>query len=49
MTGSLPGARPAAAVDELIGKVPAIDMDEVRCELDAQEQAQPRIAHGGRA
>ncbi len=30
-----PGARSAAALDELIGKVRQIDMDEVRRELDA--------------
>jgi thioredoxin 1 len=46
---TLPGVRPAAALDELVGKVRAIDMDEVRRELDAQEQAQPRAAQTGGA
>jgi len=32
---TLPGARPAAALDELIGKVRAIDMEEVQRDLDA--------------
>jgi thioredoxin 1 len=34
---TLPGARPAAALDDLIGKVRAIDMEEVRRDLDAHE------------
>ena len=49
LLATLPGVRPAAALDELIGKVRAIDMDEVRRELDAQEQAQPRAAQAGGA
>jgi len=36
---TLPGARPAAALDELIGKVRAIDMEEVHRDLDAHADA----------
>ena len=49
LLATLPGVRPAAALDELIGKVRAIDMDEVRRDLDAQEQAPPRSARAGGA
>lgn len=35
-----PGALPEAALDELIGKARALDMDEVRRELAAQKQSQ---------
>ena len=49
LLATLAGVRPAAALDALIGKVRAIDMDEVRRELDAQEQAQPRAAQTGGA
>ena len=49
LLATLPGVRPAAALDELVGKVRAIDMDEVHRELDAQERAQPRAAQGGGA
>lgn len=40
-----PGALPEAALDELIGKARALDMDEVRRELAAQGQA-PAAAPG---
>ena len=49
LLATLPGVRPAAVLDELIAKVRAIDMDEVRRDLDAQEQAQPRSARAGGA
>jgi thioredoxin 1 len=49
LLATLPGVRPAAALDDLIGKVRAIDMDEVRRELDAEEKAQPRAAQAGGA
>jgi thioredoxin 1 len=39
-----PGALPARALDELIGKVAAIDMDEVRREIAAQAAAEPARA-----
>jgi thioredoxin 1 len=34
------GALPAAALDELIGKVRGLDMDEVRREVEARKKAQ---------
>jgi thioredoxin 1 len=40
-----PGALPAPALEELIGKVRAVDMDEVR-EAIAKEQAQEQAAEG---
>ena len=46
-----PGALPAAALDELIRKVRALDMDAVRREIAAQaatrpDRAGPRVAAG---
>lgn len=44
------GALPAAALDELIRKAQALDMNEVRRSLEQQEQqteAAPRRANGG--
>jgi thioredoxin 1 len=38
MLAAQPGMLPAAALDELIGKVRELDMDEVRREIAAQEQ-----------
>ena len=35
-----PGALPADALDEIIGQVRALDMDQVRREIAAQEQGQ---------
>jgi thioredoxin 1 len=35
-----PGALPAPVLEELIGKVRALDMDEVRKELEARSKAQ---------
>ncbi len=40
------GARPAAALDDLIEKVRAIDMEEVRRDLDAQQDG-PQVANAG--
>ena len=44
-----PGAIPAAALDELIKKVRALDMNEVRRSLDEQENKRtaPRAAKAG--
>ena len=44
-----PGAVPAAALDELVKKVRALDMNEVRRSLDAQESERtaPRAAKAG--
>ena len=46
-----PGAIPAAALDELIKKVRAVDMNEVRRSLDEQGSARtaPRAAKSGGA
>jgi thioredoxin 1 len=49
LLATLPGMRPAAALDELIGKVRSVDMDEVRREVDAQEAAQSAGAKAGAA
>jgi thioredoxin 1 len=38
MLGAIPGAMPRTALDELIGKVRAIDMDEVRRRLAETEK-----------
>jgi thioredoxin len=39
-----PGALPAAALEDLIGQVRAVDMDEVRREVAQQEAAQQEAA-----
>jgi thioredoxin 1 len=44
-----PGMVPAAALDEIISKVRALDMNEVRRSLDAQERSAPRAAKAGGA
>jgi thioredoxin 1 len=49
LLATLPGMRPAAALDELLGKVRALDMDEIHREIDAQEAAQPAAAKAGAA
>jgi thioredoxin 1 len=41
------GAIPAAAIDELVRKVRALDMDEVRRSIASQEPAAPRAATAG--
>lgn len=41
-----PGALPAKALDELIGKVRALDMDQVRREIAAQKSATAAGAGG---
>ena len=47
LLATLPGMRPAAGLDELIGKVRALDMDEVFREIHAQETAEPASAKAG--
>jgi thioredoxin 1 len=42
-----PGVVPGAAIDEVIRKVQALDMDEVRRSLDDQERDAPRAAKAG--
>jgi thioredoxin 1 len=41
LLGAFPGAIPAAKLDELIGKVREIDMDEVRRKVAEEETAEP--------
>ncbi len=49
LLSAAPGALPASALDELIRKVRAVDMDEVRREIAAQAPASParKRASGG--
>jgi thioredoxin 1 len=42
LLGAFPGMMPAAKLDELVGKVREIDMDEVRRELEKAQAAEPR-------
>lgn len=49
LLGALPGAMPAKAIDELVGKVKALDMDEIRRKIDEVEPQEPRVAKGGGA
>ena len=44
---TLPGARPAPALDELIAKVREVDMNEVRREIAAQRSGEPHGAKAG--
>jgi thioredoxin 1 len=41
LLGAFPGMMPAKALDELVGKVRAIDMDEVRRQIEAADKSQP--------
>ncbi len=41
---SQPGMLPAPVLDDLIGKVRALDMDAVRAQIAEAEQARPRAA-----
>ena len=49
LLGAFPGMMPAAKLDELVGVVREIDMDEVRQELEKAEAAEPRAAKAGAA
>ena len=49
LLGAIPGVMPAKAIDELIGKVKAIDMDELRRKTDEAEADEPRAAKAGGA
>jgi len=42
-----PGMIPAAGLDELVRKVRALDMNEVRRSLDEQDRTAPRVAGAG--
>jgi len=49
LLGSFPGMMPAGKLDELVGKVREIDMDEVRRELDEAQGTEPRAPKAGAA
>jgi thioredoxin 1 len=49
LLGALPGAMPAKAIDELVGKVKVLDMDEVRRKVDEAEPEEQRVAKAGGA
>ena len=49
LLATLPGARPAAALDDLIRKVRAIDMTDVHRDLDAHEAKHSQAAKAGGA
>jgi thioredoxin 1 len=49
LLGAFPGMMPAKAIDELLGKVRALDMDEVRREVGAAEPAKVKGAKAGGA
>ena len=44
-----PGALPQGALEEVVGKAKAVDMDEVRKEIAAQEAAEQAAASGSEA
>jgi thioredoxin 1 len=47
LLASRPGALPGKALDEIIRKVEALDMDEVRRSVEEQERESPRVASAG--
>jgi thioredoxin 1 len=47
LLGPVPGMIPAKAIDELIGKVKALDMAEVRRKTDEAKAEEPRAAKAG--
>ncbi len=49
LLGAVPGMIPAKAIDELVGKVKALDMDEIRRTVDEANREQPRAAKAGGA
>jgi thioredoxin 1 len=49
LLGALPGAMPAKAIDELVGKVKALDMDEIRRKIDEMKPQEARVAKAGGA
>ena len=44
LLGAFPGVMPADSLDELVGKVKELDMDEVRRKTDQAKQAAPQDA-----
>jgi len=49
LLAAFPGMMPAKAIDELVGKVQALDMDEVRRQLAEADAVEPRAAKAGGA
>lgn len=49
LLGAFPGMMPAKAIDELVGKVQSLDMDEVRQKLAQAEAAEQRTVKTGAA
>ena len=49
LLGAFPGMMPAAKIDELVGKVRELDMDEVHRKLEAAEKSESRAAKAGAA
>ena len=49
LLGAFPGMVPAKAIDDLVGKVKAIDMDEVRRKTEEAEAQEPHAAKAGGA
>ena len=49
LLGVFPGMMPAARLDELVRKVRVIDLDDVRRQLDEEQQKAPRAAKAGAA
>jgi thioredoxin 1 len=49
LLGAFPGMMLAAKIDELVGKVRALDMDEVHRKLAEAEKSEPRAAKAGAA
>ena len=49
LLGAFPGMMPAAKIDELVGKVRALDMDEVHRKLAEAEKSESRAAKAGAA
>jgi len=49
LLGALPGAMSAMAIDELVGKVKALDMAEVLRKVAEKEPQEPRVAMAGGA
>src|SRR5579863_8235448 len=45
LLGAFPGMMAAKALDELVGKVKGLDMDEIRTKIDAAEHEEPRVAN----
>jgi thioredoxin 1 len=43
LLGAFPGVMPATAIDELVGKVKALDLDEVRRMIEEAKREQPPI------